>query len=102
MAFARGIGVCARPRWRRQHEPHLRVQTAERSFILKQSRPWVEKYPAIPAPEERVLVEAAFYEPLSAARWWPSACPASWAGMRRILLPRLKTWGDCGLYRFVQ
>ena len=39
----------------------LRVQTAERSFILKQSRPWVEKYPAIPAPKERVLVEAAFY-----------------------------------------
>ena len=39
----------------------LRVQTAERSFILKQARPWVEKYPAIPAPEERVLVEAAFY-----------------------------------------
>ena len=32
-----------------------------RSFILKQGRPWVEKYPQIPAPFERTLVEAAFY-----------------------------------------
>jgi 5-methylthioribose kinase len=31
------------------------------SFILKQGRPWVEKYKQIPAPFERTLVEAAFY-----------------------------------------
>jgi 5-methylthioribose kinase len=31
------------------------------SFILKQGRPWVEKYKHIPAPVERTLVEAAFY-----------------------------------------
>jgi 5-methylthioribose kinase len=31
------------------------------SFILKQGRPWVEKYKHIPAPAERTLVEAAFY-----------------------------------------
>lgn len=30
-------------------------------FILKQGRPWVEKYQHIPAPSERTLVEAAFY-----------------------------------------
>ena len=40
----------------------LRIQTNERSFIIKQSRPWVEKYPQIPAPEDRLLVEVAFYE----------------------------------------
>lgn len=40
----------------------LRVTTATRSFIVKQARPWVEKYPAIDAPDERVAVEAAFYE----------------------------------------
>jgi 5-methylthioribose kinase len=40
----------------------LRVRpSAGRSFILKQGRPWVEKYPQIPAPFERTLVEAAFY-----------------------------------------
>jgi 5-methylthioribose kinase len=40
----------------------LRVtDVAGRSFIVKQGRPWVEKYPHIPAPFERTLVEAAFY-----------------------------------------
>lgn len=39
----------------------LRVQTKTRSFILKQSRDYVEKYPQVPAPEERVLREAEFY-----------------------------------------
>jgi 5-methylthioribose kinase len=40
----------------------LRIATADgRSVILKQGRPWVEKYPHIPAPFERTLVEAAFY-----------------------------------------
>jgi 5-methylthioribose kinase len=39
----------------------LRVVTNQRSFILKQSRPWVEKYPRIAAPEDRLLQEVAFY-----------------------------------------
>jgi 5-methylthioribose kinase len=40
----------------------LRVTPAAgASFILKQGRPWVEKYPQIAAPFERTLVEAAFY-----------------------------------------
>ncbi|MEL6256503.1 MAG: aminoglycoside phosphotransferase [Bacteroidota bacterium] len=40
----------------------LRVRSNFRSFILKQSRPYVEKYPQIPAPIERALIEAKFYE----------------------------------------
>ncbi len=32
-----------------------------RSLILKRANPWVEKYPHIPAPVERSLVEACFY-----------------------------------------
>jgi 5-methylthioribose kinase len=40
----------------------LRVTTqGGGSFIVKQGRPWVEKYAHIPAPFERTLVEAAFY-----------------------------------------
>jgi 5-methylthioribose kinase len=39
----------------------LRVTTTARSLILKQARPWVEKYPQLAAPVERAEVEAAFY-----------------------------------------
>lgn len=43
----------------------LRVNTGERTFIIKQSRDFVEKYPQVAAPSERVLNEARFYEFLS-------------------------------------
>ncbi len=39
----------------------LRVRLADGSLIVKQSRPWVEKYPHIAAPEDRILSEARFY-----------------------------------------
>ncbi len=39
----------------------LRIQMSARSLILKQARPWVEKYPTIAAPWERALVEGHFY-----------------------------------------
>lgn len=39
----------------------LRINTGERTFILKQSRAFVEKYPEIPAPAGRVKSEAAFF-----------------------------------------
>ncbi len=39
----------------------LRVITNHRSFIVKQSRDYVEKYPQVAAPQERALREAEFY-----------------------------------------
>jgi len=46
----------------------LRVTTHDgRSFILKQGRPWVEKYAHIPAPFERTIVEATFYSVVQSA-----------------------------------
>ena len=39
----------------------LRLKTSARTVILKQARPWVEKYDQIKAPSDRALVEAAFY-----------------------------------------
>lgn len=39
----------------------LRARMGERSWILKQARPWVERFPNIPAPVERAQVEARFY-----------------------------------------
>ena len=43
----------------------VRVTTNKRTFILKQSRPWVEKYPDIAAPFNRALIEAEFYRSMS-------------------------------------
>lgn len=40
----------------------LRVITNLRSFIVKQSRPFVQKYQDIPAPEARINVEYQFYK----------------------------------------
>ncbi len=55
----------------------LRVRTAKSSFILKQARPYVEKYPSIPAPVERAGMEAAFF-----------AAAGQWEGVGNML-PRL-------------
>jgi len=40
----------------------LRVRTNRRSVIVKQARPWVEKYDHIPAPWDRMRFEQQFYE----------------------------------------
>lgn len=39
----------------------LRVETNRRTTVLKQARPWVEKYDYIPAPWDRAHGEIAFY-----------------------------------------
>jgi 5-methylthioribose kinase len=39
----------------------VRVRTSTGSVILKQSRPWLEKYPQIAAPFDRALIEGRFY-----------------------------------------
>lgn len=39
----------------------LRIVSDRRSFVLKQARPWVEKYPEIAAPWDRSEVEQRFY-----------------------------------------
>jgi len=55
----------------------IRVRSSSGSFILKQARPYVEKYPSIPAPVERAGMEAAFF-----------AAAAEWANVGDML-PRL-------------
>lgn len=42
----------------------LRVTSNHRSFIIKQARPWVEKYDVIEAPVNRIEVETTFYQSL--------------------------------------
>ena len=45
----------------------LRVITNKRSFILKQSRPFVQKYQQIEAPLKRIRVEQKFYKAISSS-----------------------------------
>lgn len=54
----------------------LRIETSARSLILKQARPWVEKYPQIAAPEERIEKEIAFYEAVAAVPDLAAGMPA--------------------------
>lgn len=44
------------------------VTNKQRSFIVKQSRPWVEKYPSIAAPRDRIIGEARFYQAVAATQ----------------------------------
>jgi 5-methylthioribose kinase len=53
----------------------LRLVTERRSFILKQSRPWVEKYPHIDAPAGRARVEGVFYRTVASSPALRSAMP---------------------------
>lgn len=43
----------------------IRIKTNKRSFILKQARPWVEKYPSIEAPISRINVEQNYFAKIS-------------------------------------
>jgi len=53
----------------------LRLECRGQSFIMKQSRPWVEKYDTIEAPWDRALFEARFYERASGIEGIAGALP---------------------------
>ena len=76
----------------------LRVRTEVRTFIVKQARPWVEKYPMIDAPDERAVVEASFYEAVASARDVAGLMPKLLAAdeeMRVLMLEDLGPAQDC-------
>ncbi len=52
-----------------------RIITNKRSFILKQSRPWVEKYPEIEAPVERLEVEVLYYKSIADDQYFSTYSP---------------------------
>jgi 5-methylthioribose kinase len=54
----------------------LRIETPTRSFIIKQSRGYVEKYPQILAPAARVLTEGAFYKKIANSKEVQLVMPA--------------------------
>ncbi|MSU63829.1 MAG: aminoglycoside phosphotransferase [Pedosphaera sp.] len=81
----------------------MRVTTSSRTLIVKQSRPWVEKYPQFSAPWDRALREREFYEIVATVPSLAGAMPRLLACEReaRILVfEDLGTGGDySGSYR---
>lgn len=75
----------------------LRLETNERSMILKQARPWVEKYDHIAAPWDRMLVEQQFYKRVAdlpeVARYMPRLLGVD-AEARVILIEDLENSTD--------
>lgn len=53
----------------------LRIATNRKTFIIKQARPWVEKYPQIDAPVERNSVEALYFEIVGKNDWLRDRSP---------------------------
>ena len=80
----------------------LRVRTDRRSVVLKQARPWVEKYDHIEAPWDRSLSERWFYERVATLPGVAEYVPrllASDPAARALLLEDLRDASDLtGLY----
>ena len=81
----------------------LRVTTPARTLIVKQARPWVERYDHIAAPPERSDYERRFYERVSGiaevARRMPRLLGADPAA-HVLVLEDLGAASDCtGMYR---
>jgi len=81
----------------------LRFATAKRSLIVKQARPWVEKYPQFAAPWDRTLQESEFYRLVSQvpglSEYMPRLIHAD-SKARLLVLEDLGEGGDfTGIYR---
>jgi len=72
----------------------IRVVTTRRSTILKQSRPWVEKYPDIEAPVDRSEAEAGFYRLINGHAGVASQMPKLLAADGRRYLLALEDFGQ--------
>ncbi len=72
----------------------LRVKTDQRSFILKQSRPYVHKYQQIKAPLNRIEVEYKFYQAVQGA-FITKHIPAILAFDKKDYLIQMEDLGQC-------
>lgn len=53
----------------------LRVVTNRRRVVVKQSRPWVARFPDLPAPADRILTERRFYQVTARNRYLAAHMP---------------------------
>ncbi len=72
----------------------VRAWYGDTSFILKQARPWVVKYPHIAAPVERAAVEARFYSLVAGSSEVASRMPQLMGFDEESHLLRLEDLGD--------
>ena len=79
----------------------VRVTTTTTSFILKQSRPWVEKYPQISAPVERALQEGAFYQLVAGHDGVASMMPRLLGFSRQAVMLQLEDLGRAADYTWL-
>jgi 5-methylthioribose kinase len=78
-----------------------RIRTGQRSFILKQARAYVEKYPSIAAPRERAVIESQFYGIVSADERLRSMMPALHGSDPDNSLLLLEDLGESSDYTFL-
>ncbi|MBL9171955.1 MAG: phosphotransferase [Verrucomicrobiales bacterium] len=76
----------------------LRVRTPRRSLILKQSRPWVEKYPQFAAPWDRACREMEFYRRTQEVPLLAASLPRLLHGDPEARILVLSDLGDGGDY----
>ena len=79
----------------------IRVKTTLKSFILKQSRPFVNKYPQIPAPKERILTERAFYKAIASDEILASYSPKMIKFNEEFLVMVLDDLGNTADFTFI-
>ena len=74
----------------------LRVVTSRRRFILKQSRPWVAKYPQLDAPVDRILIERSFHQAIVGDRFLAGRMPELLKADADNYVLLLEDLGDAG------
>ena len=79
----------------------LRVTTSIRSLIVKQSRAYVEKYPTLPAPANRAVIEGNFYQEIQSIPMLANAMPLLMGIDRENNILVLEDLGDARDYTFL-
>lgn len=76
----------------------LRVKTDRQSLIVKQARPWVEKYPGIAASDGRILSEIEFYRSISGSGDVRAAMPSVLASAPQLRVMVMEDLGAASDY----
>ena len=73
----------------------VRIITNVQSFIIKQARPWVEKYPQVAAPIERIIVEGIYLQQMHSSVVTSQMTPSVlWEDASHYMMA-LEVLGDC-------